>query len=252
MVMLKINNCRYALCAGLLVATVGSPAVASAESLTSKAFSLYGDRISFDVYRNDKRVGFHEVTFRAEGDQLVVDSTFELSLRFLGLFSYNYSYKSTEAWQDGHLQSLRAEIDDNGDSSTVVATPSGEGLQLTGPESQEIIPKGLFPTTHWNAGVIGSTQVINTITGQLNDVEMVDKGLNTIQTGNTTRPATHFAYQGELNTEVWYDGDGRWVKMRFPGKDGVMIEYRCQLCGQTSSAERSNEDASGDRQGNGT
>jgi hypothetical protein len=42
--------------------------------------------------------------------------------------------------------------------------------------------------------------------------------------------ATRYAYHGDLETEVWYDDFGRWVKMRFAGRDGSTIEYVCTLC----------------------
>ena len=42
--------------------------------------------------------------------------------------------------------------------------------------------------------------------------------------------ATRYAYSGELQTEVWYDECGRWVKMRFAGRDGSIIDYVCRQC----------------------
>lgn len=200
-------------------------------------FSLYGERIFFDVYRNDKRVGAHEVRFRRDGDQIVADSTFDLSIRFLGLFTYDYNYQSSGIWKDGKLIALEASVDDNGDKTSVSVAKQDNKLQIVGPDSSEEAAVGLFPTTHWNGNVVGATQIINTITGVVNNVTMVDKGRTDVPTGETTRPATHFAYEGDLKTEVWYDDDGRWVKMRFPGTDGTMIEYRCQVCGHTVAAD---------------
>jgi geranylgeranyl diphosphate synthase type II len=43
-------------------------------------------------------------------------------------------------------------------------------------------------------------------------------------------PATYYRYTGDLLAELWYDDDGRWVKMRFKGRDGSMIEYVCRRC----------------------
>ncbi len=213
----------------------------SGDTLASGAdpFSLYGERIYFDVYRNDKRVGAHEVRFRRDGNQIVADSSFDLSLRILGLFTYTYSYQSSEKWENNQLVALNATIDDNGDISSVRVDKTDGQLQVIGPTSQEIGVPDLFPTTHWNSNVVGATQIINTITGSINEVTMVDMGRTEVPAGDTLRPATHFAYQGELSTEVWYDDEGRWVKMRFPGSDGTMIEYRCQVCGHTVAADGS-------------
>jgi hypothetical protein len=43
-----------------------------------------------------------------------------------------------------------------------------------------------------------------------------------------------------LNTEVWYDDLGRWVKMRFNGPDGSAIEYVCRRC-QGSDAKKAQQ-----------
>ena len=43
-------------------------------------------------------------------------------------------------------------------------------------------------------------------------------------------PATRYAYTGDLDNEVWYDDVGRWVKMRFKGRDGSTIDYVCRRC----------------------
>ena len=42
--------------------------------------------------------------------------------------------------------------------------------------------------------------------------------------------ATLYRYTGDLDTEVWYDDEGRWVRMRFKAKDGSVITYQCEVC----------------------
>ena len=42
--------------------------------------------------------------------------------------------------------------------------------------------------------------------------------------------ATRYAYSGDLKADVWYDDAGRWVKLRFRGRDGSVIEYVCRRC----------------------
>ena len=42
--------------------------------------------------------------------------------------------------------------------------------------------------------------------------------------------ATKYLFSGELENTVWYDGAGRWVKMKFEGRDGIPITYNCRRC----------------------
>ena len=89
----------------------------------------------------------------------------------------------------------------------------------------------IIPTNHWNANVVRQKRVLNTLTGNVNNVTLVAKGREAIATERGDVVATRYAYTGDLvDTEVWYDDAGRWVKLRFMGRDGTPIEYVCRRC----------------------
>lgn len=197
----------------------------------------YGKEIIFDVYRKGARIGSHTVQFNQDDALLTATSRFDISIRLLGLPLYAYSYTSRGSWRRGELIAIEAETNDDGTKSRVKAglsdDASGDGmLSVFGPDSQSLVRVGIYPTTHWNPGVIGANKILNTITGHTNTVSMSDLGVEAVVTGGAQRQARHFAYRGELENHVWYDSNGRWVKMRFPGKDGIDIEYRCRKCGE--------------------
>ncbi len=202
----------------------------------------YGGEIIFDIYRNNQRVGAHTVTLKEDGDTLRVQSHSEISIRILGLPLYSFSYSSREVWQHGQLLSIEAETNDNGDKSTMRAQRHNGMLTVFGASRQTLAPGEIYPTTHWNSGVIGSTQILNTITAQINTISMQELGIEKVETGSGTRLARHFAYRGDLETDLWYDMKGHWVKMRFPGNDGVPIEYRCRKCGTVQHPGKSDAD----------
>ena len=55
----------------------------------------------------------------------------------------------------------------------------------------------------------------------MNNVRIEARGQEYVPTEGGDAKAMRYAYTGELETEVWYDQEDRWVKMRFVGKDGV-------------------------------
>lgn len=215
-------------------AAVIAAAPAFARDKPFDPIAAYGSDIVFDVYRDGERIGEHRVRFDKTGDTLTADSRFSIRITILGLPLYRYEYTSLGTWRDGHLARLSARVDDDGTISTVDAERGGGELKVRTDGGQSVAPGGIFPTTHWNPGVIGTAQVLNTITGHVNSVRMKALGMENVATGGTHRLARHFAYTGELETEVWYDMAGRWVKMRFNGKDGTPIEYVCRRCGENS------------------
>lgn len=194
-------------------------------------FRLYGDEIRFTVLRNGDRVGSHRVTFERSGGDLIVRTDFTVNVSLLGLNLYTYRYDATDVWRDGCLVSMRSIVDDDGERLSVEASRQGNQLRITGPKGISEAPAAIFPTHHWHPGVIGSSRVLNTITGTVDQVTMIDRGTQTVAVGPSLKTtARHFAYTGQLTNDVWYDDAGRWVKMRFTAKDGSQIEYRCESC----------------------
>jgi hypothetical protein len=189
-----------------------------------------GDEIRFDVYRNGTRVGFHRVRFQAGDGGLTVDAQFEIQVTFLGITVYRYRYDSQALWTDGGLSAIRTTVDDDGAFLEVQARRIGARFYIAAGDAAYETAAPLFPTNHWNAGVLGQDRVLNTLTGQVNKVRIEARGPARVETERGPVAATHYAYTGDLTTDVWYDAAGRWVKMRFQGRDGSLIDYVCRQC----------------------
>ncbi|WOF72645.1 DUF6134 family protein [Parvibaculaceae bacterium PLY_AMNH_Bact1] len=226
-----------ALAACLSAFSVPPHAAASTPDMTEQARALYGDSIAFDIYRNNARIGSHNVTFSDEADGLKVTSSFEMEIGLLFVKLFELQYQSEALWEDGKLVALSATTNRNGDISEVEASATDNALKIDGPNGPQTATMGIYPTNHWNSGVIGSTQLMNTITGKVNDVRLVPLGTERVATNAGMVEATRYKYEGAIQNEVWYDADGRWVAMQFPGDDGSLIELRCRQCVATASLE---------------
>ncbi|MEQ8735272.1 MAG: DUF6134 family protein [Rhodospirillaceae bacterium] len=204
-------------------------------------FELYPNGLEFDVYRKGNRVGTHEVTFEKDAGSLKVTSKFKLRVKVLFVTAYKFDFESTGLWRDGILQSLVAETNDNGKESSVDAYLSEDGkFYATGRKGPFVTNNWVYPTTHWNVGAVESDVVLNTLNGQLAKVEVLRKGIELVETkeGGSV-DAERFEYTGELrDTIVWYDSDGRWVRMKFTTKQGETLDYVCRECGFPGVSEQ--------------
>ena len=208
-------------------------AASNAGSATSPFFNprvLYGGDILFDVFRAGDKVGFHRVAFKADGLRLTVRSSFQLKIDFLFLTAFRFHYQSTAEWRGGILDKLDARVDDDGDQSRILATRAESTMRINHAGGRFETAAPLFPTNHWNPRVLGERRVLNTLNGYVNEVRIVPRGRETVPTERGLVPATRYAYTGDLDNEVWYDDVGRWVKMRFKGRDGSTIDYVCRRC----------------------
>ena len=196
----------------------------------TETMALYGDQISFDVFRNGSKIGEHDVHFKKQGPHLFVHSTLDLKIQFLFLTAFSYSYDSRATWSRGKLREIATKVDDDGVAFELSAQRTGDQFQVTHTHGSYQTGTPLYPTNHWNERVVSQRRVLNTLTGLINNVTIAQGQTEMVQTESGIIPAIHFKYAGELENEVWYDSAGRWVKMRFKGKDDTPIDYICRLC----------------------
>jgi hypothetical protein len=217
----------------------GSPACeAGGHRPVMDPFVLYGSEMSFDVQRNGESVGRHTVAFARRGGELIAESRFDVTVRVVGIAVYRYTYASTDVWRGGCLISSRTDIDDDGDRSVIEAVREGQELVIRGPSGTVRSRAAIVSTNHWYAGVLGDRQVLNTLTGTIDDVVIVDRGADIKRINGANAPVRRYAYTGALSTEVWYDDHGRWTALRFAGRDGSVIDFVCQRCAADVSARR--------------
>ena len=219
------------ICAFVALAT-SSVAVAETNIVDRlKSLQLYDGGIDFDVVREGEKIGTHKVRFDRDANGWNVRSVVDLEVRFLAFFVFRYRYEADALWVNGELQRLRTDVIDDGERSSMLATRSGDRMQIRFKDQAYTTEAPIIPTNHWNADVLGQKRVLNTITGNVNDVMLVAKGREPIPTERGDVVANRYNYTGDLvDTEVWYDDAGRWVKLRFLGRDGTPIEYACRRC----------------------
>ncbi|MEM7209094.1 MAG: DUF6134 family protein [Pseudomonadota bacterium] len=209
---------------------------ASLASSFDRWFGLYGEQITFDVYRKDEDVGTYVVRFSERGTDFLVEVEMNLEIPILLGWTYDYQYSASEVWQDDSLNRLDVLINDNGDTASFVAKNIDSELR---PEAvsdafEESAPAKLpiILTHHYNVDVLDKNRVFNTLTARENLVEIIEVESSTMKIDGADRAVRQFDYLGELtDTSVWYDDKGRWVKMIFLGTDGTPIELRCTRCG---------------------
>ncbi len=189
--------------------------------------ALYRGKISFQVERNGSKIGTHETRFSRRGGETVVSSTMKLNVRVLGFSAYKMNYESTERWNNTQLTRLSVKVDDDGEKTKISGRLKGGKFNWSTNGKWRSSKSEIYPTNHWNSNVIRSRRVLNTLTGSFNRVKIRKAGSTVMTCGKRRIRATHYVYSGQLQTEAWYDRAGRWVGLRFKGKDGSTLVFRC-------------------------
>jgi hypothetical protein len=198
-----------------------------------------GDRYAFGIWRNGERIGSHTVNLRGEPDRLAAEIAVELKVKLLGITVFRYTHRAEERWEGDRLAALTAETYDNGERYRIQAQAGAQGLLVNAeaapPEgatpanfSQRVFDPTLLPTSHWNPHQVTQHRLLNTQTGEADEVKIERVGRDVVQTPAGPVQATRYRYSGDLRMEQWYSDDGRWLGLAFSGRDGSRVEYRVE------------------------
>lgn len=198
--------------------TLGAPAAQAAVPDSGE--------LAFDVYRNGDRFGSHVLTFEEDGETLhvTVDIDFRVGLGPIPLWRYRHDIRET--WQGGELVALEASTRKDGRDMTVEAVRADNATMVVRGEAFEGEgPSSIIPSSYWNSALVERGRMLNTETGELMEISVEELGVEAILAGGEEIEATRYRLQGgPIPFDLWYDAEGRWVKMSFT-IDGSDIDY---------------------------
>ena len=194
--------------------------------------SYYGQQAVFRVLRNGKQVGEHTLEFQRRGSDLSISIESSLAVRYLGVPVYVFSYRSQERWQHGHLQHVDAYIRDNRKPEQRIQATREDGLMRLDIKGKKYTSAAVdFASNHWHPDVLNGKRLFHTLHGRVYNVAVSKIGHEKINAGeHGVISADRYRYESGFSADVWYDAEGRWVKLMFKADDGSSIEYICQRC----------------------
>ena len=95
----------------------------------------------------------------------------------------------------------------------------------SGTESWKL-PAESVPASFWNLSMVTAKgPLVDSLSGKLLHQRVVKLGQETVRAGGRTIVATHYRLEAKRPRDVWYDANGRWVKMRAIARDGSVAEW---------------------------
>ena len=181
-------------------------------------------RTEFEILMNGKPVGRHIVTVSKNADTTLVRVAIDMAGR-VGPISFTYRHRCEEAWKGDQLASLNCTDQENRSVKTVTANRKGNALEVNGTGFKGNLPASLLPSSWWRASTINQTNLIDSRDGKLSKVRVSRVGDDVINVAGTNVRAGHYRMRGAVNTDLWYDASGRWVRTAFKIA-GQSFDYR--------------------------
>ena len=206
-----------ALAAGLATA-IARPASAAPETLNW----------TFGVLLDDREIGYHNFSVTRDGATNVVETEAKFDVRFLFVTAFRYRHRNTEIWNDGCLASIDATTDRNGDLLEVTGEQRLDGFSVSGLTGPVALPDCVRTFAYWNPAILESERLLNSQTGDYEDVAVTFEGEETVTVGGEPVDALRYRLSVEAgDITLWYSsGDRRWLALEAPARGGRTLRYR--------------------------
>ena len=100
-------------------------------------------------------VGHQRVTFRQDGDKLVVHSELKIEVKVLSFVAYRYQQTRDEVWRNDKLIALASKADDDGTPHNISAAAASDGkLKVTSGKDSWTLPAESVPASYWNVSMV--------------------------------------------------------------------------------------------------
>ncbi len=200
------------------IALVGTVLVSSPASATTPG------RTEFEILMNGKPVGRHSVTVFKSADVTNVRIAIDMAGK-IGPIGFTYRHRCEESWRGTQLTSLNCTDKENRSNKSVAANLRGPDLVVDGTGYKGSAPASLLPSSWWRFSTINQTRLLDSRDGKLTRVNVNRVGEEVLQIGGSPVKANHYRVRGAVNTDLWYDGTGRWVRTAFKIA-GQSFDYR--------------------------
>ena len=194
------------------------------------------DNLEYELFRNNKSIGYHKYEFNRNGEDLSIKSEVSFKITKLGVDLYKYFAKSEENYTKGIFESYSSKTKQNKKDRyvNIEVDPSDKNLIIDGSSYKGKANKDFIVGTWWNHEIIKAKAQISGISGRIIEQTVTFLGKEEVQIGDKTYKTLHFNFKSsdetlpdskKLNTDIWYQEETYlWVKAAFE-KTGYW-EYR--------------------------
>ena len=183
--------------------------------------------LEYELFRNNKPIGFHKYEFNRKGENLSILSEVSFKITKLGIDLYNYSAQSEENYIKGSFKSYSSKTKQNKKDRyvNIEVNSANEHLIIDGSSYKGKADKNFIVGTWWNHEIIKAKAQISGISGRIIEQTVTFIGKEEIKVGDKNYKTLHFNFKSsdetlsdskKLNTDIWYEEDTNlWVKAAF-------------------------------------
>jgi hypothetical protein len=192
--------------------------------------------LEYELFRNNKPIGYHKYEFIKNGENLIVNSEVNFKITKLGIDLYNYYAKSEEKYKNGVFIGFESKTKQNKKNKyvNISVDSANKDLTIDGSSYKGKASNDVIIGTWWNHEIVQKKAQISAVSGRIIEQNVKFIGKEEVKIGNKTYKTLKFNFSSsdpslskdkKLNTDIWYEeGTYLWIKAAFD-KTGYW-EYR--------------------------
>ena len=193
--------------------------------------TLHGTAIAdeawqFRVLLDGSEIGSHSFELEDDGDRKRLVSEARFDIKFLFFTAYRYRHRNTEEWSGDCLVDIDARTVRNGDTLVVEGRRSGDAFVVERQGETVELPGCIMSFAYWNPDFLDEGRLLNPQTGEFLDVTVEELPAETLTVRGEPREAMRYRVVAkDMELELWYSQDRRWLALESTVKGGRVIRY---------------------------
>lgn len=187
-----------------------------------------GNVWNFDVFLDDREIGYHRFELRELSSGQLLRSEADFKVKFLFVTAFDYEHRNSELWQNGCLQSIDARTDSNGKRFEVLGKAEGEQFVIETGSGQSALADCVGTFAYWDRELLDRGRLLNSQTGEYLDVNLATMPAAELEIGDQRIPTERVRLSAKgLDLVVSYSArNGEWLGLDSTLKNGRTLRYR--------------------------
>jgi len=180
----------------------------------------------FRVYLDDKEIGSHDFFLEQQGALRVLRSAADFEYRLLFVKLYEYQHVNRETWQGDCLSSIESSTDANGKPYAVLGQRAEGAFIVESDEGEALLPSCVMSFAYWNPEFLKQTHLLNSQNGEYLEVDVSAPVTEELRVrGELHRAIRYRLTAGDLELELWYSEDQKWLGLSSETEGGRTLRY---------------------------
>jgi len=180
--------------------------------------------LDYAIIRNGEVIGRHSLAFHTDHGTTEVKIDISVKVTALSVPVYVFEQHGVETWEGDRFKMLSLSTNDDGETYHVTAEAAHGRLRLrvNGQASEQ---PDMPLATLWRAVPQHSGLLLDPVDGKPFRVDVLDLGEESIPVKGKLTSVRHWAWDGELKRDLWFDAFDTLVQVLIKGDDGSNVYY---------------------------